>query len=263
VVVLAKSTADPSKIARSEFSVVFGDLTLNPNQANVYRGVEQKFEVRLGGIPYHNVAWSVSPSVGTIDTNGVYHAPETMTHDEDVVLSATSRDVPGKSVSAKIHVKAMADPIRINCGDQGGFRDAKGNEWSGDSGFSPATVGYHNSVPIKNTTPDLVYLYQSQRYRYKNDAFFYSFDLPNGEYQVTLMFADYTNERPVKDYSFDVKLNGKQVLTRFIPDDFVGARAAIDKTFTANVTNHSLRIDFIGDGGLAFINGIQILPVSK
>jgi hypothetical protein len=261
VVIVATSTADSSKTAKVEFPLTFGALSIDPGHVTVARGLDQKFKVELSGVPYTNLAWSLSPSVGSIAPDGTYRAPETIPHDEDVTVSASSRDVPGKSASAKVHIKAAIDPIRINCGDAGGFRDALGNVWSGDFGFTPS-VGYHVlNVSIKNAPPDMQPLYDSARYRYENEAFSYNFNLPNGEYAVTLKFADYYHEMPVKNY-FDVKINGKKVLSHFNPTEVAGPRTAIDKDFTIDVANHALQIDFIGNGGNAYVSGIQILPSS-
>jgi len=258
VVVAARSTIDKSKTASAAFSFKFGELSISPTEAVLGRGLEQQFAIDLTGVPYRNVTWSLSPAVGSIDSAGTYRAPDDIQDDTDVTVSASSRDVAGKVVSAKVRVKAIPNPIRINCGDQGGFRDAKGNEWIGDFGYSPST-GYHvDNVVIKNATQDMQYLYRSARYRYANESFFYNFQLPNGMYNVTLLFADYSHDKPVQNY-FDVKLNDKPVLTRFNPTEIVGGQAAITKQFSVGVTSRNLRIDFVGDGGNAYISGIEIV----
>jgi hypothetical protein len=247
VMVVATSTVDRSKVARAEFSLTFGNLAISPPAATLGHGLEQKFAATLSGAPYQNVKWSISPAIGSIAPDGTYRAPETLPHDEDVSVIASSRDVEGKTGTAKIHVKALSDPIRINCGDQGGFRDAQGNEWTGDWGGSPATAYHVDNIPIKNAGPDMQYLYRSSRYRYPNESFFYNFMLPNGQYNVILMFADTAHDTPDTNNFFDVKLNGKQVLSHFNPSAIAGPKTALNKEFQVSITNHNLRIDFIGE----------------
>lgn len=260
VIVAATSNVDKSKTARAEFLLSFGDLAISPAVGAIGHGLDQKFAVTLSGLPYANVKWSVSPAIGSISQDGTYHAPEAIPQDADVTITASSRDVEGKTATARLHVKAIQDPIRINCGDQPGFRDAQGNEWSGDWGGSPASTGHADNVLIKNASPDMQYLYRSSRYRYPNESFFYNFSLPNGQYRVILMFADTAHDTPDMNNFFDVKLNGKQVLSHFNPSAIAGPKTALNKDFSMTVTNHNVRIDFIGDGGSPFVNGIQILP---
>jgi len=206
------------------------------------------------------VRWSIAPAVGSINSEGIYTGPEQpVSEPTAVTVTATSVVDPLIKASATLTVLPGVPDIRINCGDLPGFIDADGNVWSADYGAVGGVV-YDNDVVIAGTTPDMQRLYQSARYGYDNQAFYYSFPEPNGVYRVTLKFAEYSFTSGTGHHVFDVKINGTQVLTNFdITIAAEGNQRAVDKTFTAVVTNSVMRLDFIGHQGGALINGIQIL----
>lgn len=95
--------------ARSNGSPVKHTLTvrvlpnpkLEPPQASLAPGGTQLFTARMKGLPRSTVTWTVEePDGGTVDTNGLYHAPNrlgtyhvvaTSTLDPDVSVTATVR----------------------------------------------------------------------------------------------------------------------------------------------------------------------------
>ncbi len=261
VVVEAKSITDPSKIATAEAMFKAGELAISPGSIAVARSLTQQFKASIEGAPYSNVAWSLSPQVGTINAEGLFTAPEKLSVDTKVTVRAQSKTNGSEAATASMIVKVLPDPIRIDCGE-GSFKDAKGRLWAQDYGYSGQTVKYSVNVPILHAPPDMLPLYQSSRYVYDNGKFSYNFPLPNGKYRVTLMFSDYGFDTPGHHY-FDVKLNGRQVLTNFDPNAEYGTRAAIDKQFEVTVDDKALHIDFIGHKGGALINGIEIVPIAE
>ena len=192
VVVEAKSIADPSKTATAGMTFQFGKFTVTPESATLYRSLSTQLSADLSGAKYPDVSWSIEPKIGTISQDGVYTAPNAMSSDATVTVTAKSKAVPDQTASTTLNVKAKPETIRIDSGARGPFKDAAGNTWLADYGFSANTMGYTQLTPIKGVSPDMQHLYQSARYRYSNQNFDYKFDLPNGRYAVTLMFADYS-----------------------------------------------------------------------
>ena len=262
IVLQAKSTSDPSKVATADMVLKFGDFTLTPPAKTLIRSLSTQFVPKLDGANYPNVAWSIEPSVGTISPDGTYTAPDRLPADTSVTVTAHSKDVGAKSASATIQLKIRPDPIRIDCGATGPFKDAQGNVWSADYGFSNPTVAYRENAQIARASSDMQVLYQSARYRYANQEFNYKFPLPNGRYAVTLKFADYSF-KTAGHYDFDVVLNGVTVLKDFDFDTVYGAGAAVDKRFETAVTNKLLTIDFIGKKQGASVNGLEILYLGE
>ena len=51
------------------------------------------------------VVWSRSPQVGTVDANGLYTAPQSVSAEQTIILTATSVVDPLESATAKITLK--------------------------------------------------------------------------------------------------------------------------------------------------------------
>jgi hypothetical protein len=206
--------------------------------------------------------WSISPKVGSIDDHGTYKGPaQPVSEPVAVTITAESREDATISASAVVTVLPGVPDIRVNCGSLPGFTDAQGRVWSSDFGSSAGVVYDDTTVTIQGATPDMQRLYQSARYLYDDESFRYSFTTPNSDYNVTLKFAEFVYD-DAGHHIFDVKINGKQVLTNFdIAVAAGGGRHAYDRTFRTTVTDNVLRIDFIGHKGGALINGIEITHV--
>jgi hypothetical protein len=259
VVIEARSTVDSSKTATNQITMEPGTLTINPESAAIPYSLSQKFQALLSGTPYENVSWSVSPNLGSFNPDGLYTAPEKIRSDTAVTVKAESKLYKDLAATATLKIKASPDAIRIICGTMPGFKDAQGNEWSSDHGYSGQSLTYHVSTPIPKASPDLMRVYQTSRYVYANSKFGYSFPVPNGRYKVKLLFCDYAFDTP-GHHDFDVKLNGQPVLTNFDPNAVYGTRAAVDKDFDLDVRDKAVNIDFIAHKGGALINGIEIIP---
>jgi hypothetical protein len=132
------------------------------------------------------------------------------------------------------------------------YTDTLGQAWSADTGFSGGNVA-STTKTITNTTDPA--LYQTERY----GSFNYQFNVPNGNYNVVLKFAE-IYWTAAGQRTFNVSINGTQVLTNF--DIFAaagGALKAIDKTFPIAVTNNQLNIVFTpGSADLPKVSAIQI-----
>jgi hypothetical protein len=255
-VIEAKSTVDPKLAATAELKFGFGALALSPGTVSVARSLSQKFKASINGKPYTNVNWSLTPAVGQIAPDGTYTAPDSLAQDTQVTVKAASGDDPSKSATATIDVKSAPPAIRVNCGDTGAFKDGHGNVWAADHGASGGMVN-NARKPIAGSSPDMLPLYQSSRYCYPDQRFYYIFAVPNGRYAVTLKFADYSWTTP-RHYIFDVLLNGQKVLNKFDPEVGYPPATAIDKRYEVTVTNKTIRIDFVAEGAAAIINGIEI-----
>ncbi len=116
IVLEAKSTVDPSKTATAEMVLKFGNFSLSPAQVKIARSLSKQLIPKIDGATYTNVAWSLQPNIGKIAPDGTYTAPDNLPEDASVTVTAHSKDVPDKSASAKIDIKAKPDPIRVDCG---------------------------------------------------------------------------------------------------------------------------------------------------
>ena len=140
--------------------------------------------------------------------------------------------------------------VRVNGGGPA-YTGGDGRAWQADTGFSGGQTATVASA-ISGTSDQT--LYQSERY----GNFSYSFSRPNGTYTVTLKFAEiYWSSAGQR--VFNVAINGQQVLSNFDILASVPKNTALDKTFTASVTNGTLTITFTTIRDNAKISAIEVV----
>ncbi len=95
---------------------VIGEITVSPSTATVFLTKTQQFEARENGVPTTNVNWSVNgtvggdSTVGPISAQGLYTAPSAVPPGGTVTVTATHKDDPTLSASAKV---TILEPISI------------------------------------------------------------------------------------------------------------------------------------------------------
>lgn len=103
VIVTATSNADPSKTATSTITLVLTVVTIavTPASASLKAGQSQQFSATVTGST-SGVAWSMSPSVGTLTAMGLYTAPAVLTAQQTAIITATLATDSTKSASATV-----------------------------------------------------------------------------------------------------------------------------------------------------------------
>ena len=147
------------------------------------------------------------------------------------------------------------------------YTDSASQTWYGDQEYIPGvtTWGYVlggseagefvGTQPIAGTTDP--FLYQDERWGIAG----YRFELANGRYQVTLMWAEQFVSAPGQRV-FSVKLQGDIVLKDFDILAAAGGRfKAVNRAFTATVTDRLLAIDFIQGAENPTIAAISVQPI--
>ena len=155
----------------------------------------------------------------------------------------------------KTATPVVASTWRVNAGGPA-YTDSKGNVWAADENFTNGTAAVTTST-ITGTTDQT--LYQSQRY---GNPVNYSFNVPAGNYQVTLKFAE-TYWTAAGSRVFNVLVNGTTVLTNF--DIFAtagGQNKALDEVLSnISATGGTITVQVgpaSADNGM--VCGIQIVP---
>ena len=145
--------------------------------------------------------------------------------------------------------------LRINCGG-GQYTDMAGNTWFADQGFSDG--GPVTTTDSISGTSDPA-LYQAQ-HTSGSQFFGYMLPVPNGQYTLTLLFADIQGDQGQN--SSNVTANGQQLLTNFSPYTAAGnvADAAVVKTFLITITSGQLNLSF---GSRFAIAGISLAPAAQ
>ncbi|WP_221392191.1 ELWxxDGT repeat protein [Dyadobacter sp. NIV53] len=155
--------------------------------------------------------------------------------------------------------------LRINSGGAA-FAASSGRNFSADQYFSGTTqISNAGSGDIQGTTDDQ--LYKEQRF---GSAFQYNTPVANGQVSVVLHFAELYWGVPGKGGStgtgkrrFHVEIEGSRKLTNY--DIFAsagGAMRARTETFTVNVTDGILNINFLsGATDKPVIAAIEVVPI--
>jgi hypothetical protein len=147
-------------------------------------------------------------------------------------------------------------PIRISSG--GAYTDSLGQVWSADYGYLQGST-YSTSAAITGTSDQR--LYQTERYNVPTLT--YQFSVPNGNYTVTLKFAEIydtaAGQRPM-----NITLNGTTVATNLdVWTAAGGPNRAYDLSYPVSVTGGQLTITLTynrnDNANSAEVNSIQVL----
>ncbi len=143
---------------------------------------------------------------------------------------------------------AVSSVWRVNTGGPA-FVDSWGNTWMADTNYSGG-YGHGVTVTVSNTNDSA--LYQDERF---GNPFTYTFNVPPGNYQVTLKFAELYWEE-AGDRIFDVYINSTRVLDDFdIYDEAAVSFRAVSKVFD-NISAAAGRISI--EFGSAVIDNAQV-----
>ena len=165
-------------------------------------------------------------------------------------------EVNNAKVSA-VEIKPSLIIARVNAGEDNEdniYTDSLGQEWSANMGLSGGRSSSRNNE-IAQTDNDP--LYQTEYY---GADFDYSKDVANGNYNVTLHFAE-TVFNDAGRRVFDVSAEDQLILDNFdIISEAGGQNIAIERTFTVGVNDGTLDLDFVAEVNNAKVSAIEIRP---
>jgi hypothetical protein len=129
-------------------------------------------------------------------STGVSPTATTQTVTPTSVASATpTSTIPAGASRVYLPITRRRYPIEflVNCGSDEEYRDSAGGLWAADQPYAPGNWGHVGSVVTFSTDQEVgntadALLYQDQSFAY--GSFSYQFDVPDGEYEVTLYFAE-------------------------------------------------------------------------
>ena len=169
----------------------------------------------------------------------VYGSPLTISTITTVKAMATKSGLANSAVATATYVFLAGDQPRmaINCGGSA-YADGGGISYHNDTLYQGG-AGYISSNPISGTTDDA--LYQSERF----GTFAYNIPLANGNYEVTLKFAElYWSAAGAR--LFNVNAEGQAKVSNLdIYASAGGKNQAYDAAFTVAVSDGLLNLDFI------------------
>lgn len=153
---------------------------------------------------------------------------------------------------------ATSVPLRVHCGGAQ-YTDTKGNVWQADFGFSEGK-SVANTGAITGT-PDPV-LFST----YHWDPGNYTFQIPDGKYQVNLYFVEATPaDEKIGARIFNVYVQGTVVFPNLdVFSEAGGANIALIKSTMVTVSNGTLKLGFgYASGGEPDVSAIEVLPANQ
>lgn len=230
-------------VSVGDTTVIHGlDLAAAPGR---YRALVMAFDTVVTGGQL-SIIFSATLDAPTVNAVRVESFARGPTHTPTATPTVTNTPIPPYDV-------------RVNAGG-GQYIDPQANVWLADKAYSAGSWGYiggstyATGQPVANT--DKGPLYQDERFWSGSGG--YKFDVPNGDYQVELRFAEiyysYAGAR-----QFDVSIEGVRVL-----DDFDvlaaagGALRATDRSFVVHVADGQLNIDFVGVKNAPKVNALRV-----
>ncbi len=152
----------------------------------------------------------------------------------------------------------VASTWRVNAGGAA-YTDTTGNLWSADTNFTGGTAANQGTTINGTVNPTL---YDTQRY---GGSFTYVFNVPAGNYQTSLLFAEtYPGDFAAGDRVFNVLVNGVTVLANLDVYAQAGANTALNEVLNNLApSGGAITLQFVGTAskdGNAVVEAIQIVP---
>ena len=97
-------------------------------------------------------------------------------------------------------------------------------------------------------------LFQSMRQKVSE----YRFDVPMGDYELTLFFAEINKSEKSNSNLFNVQINNEMALVDFCPAKEIGEYTLLPKKLSVRIDNEPLMIKFKATSGFSYINAIEI-----
>lgn len=213
-----------------------------------------------------NAVWNVAFTNGDhyIEARGIYQDKE-----ERTGLTVSTTVIPEKLNNYNFSNKELA----INAGSNTNYTAPEtGLTWVSDKPYTQGSWGYIGGkaettlTQIKGTNDNP--LFQSVR----TTPQMYRFDVPNGEYEIELLFADifgtgasiaHTLGTAIEENQmrniFDIIINGTNVDGAINLGDLVGKYYAVRKKYIVKAEKgENITIQFRNVSGTSFINGIKL-----
>jgi hypothetical protein len=245
-----------------------GSVVVAPTTAALLPGQQVKFSASVGGNAGAAVNWSVSgggSTPGSVDASGNYSAPASLSQAVTVSVTATSAADSTQSASAQVTVTPISNGsggtsvVNIDCGGFSKYTGSDGTQWLADTyytGGQQLYTGYGVAGANDST------IYQTSRVGYYG-GFSYSIPVTNGQYNLTLRFAD-SQYWAVGQRVFNVAVNGVATLNNFdVVAQGGSSYKAVDRQFPITVTNGQVLLDFAAVVNTPLISAIQITPVGQ
>lgn len=218
--------------------------------------------------PFTDISWlSLTPTSGTINAGGQRNLRITV---DTTGLAAgvyrarvaiTTNDPQNPRLLVPVTLMVSAYRVGVNSGGAR-FVDADGNAWLADRLANATRWGYTASNSTVDTTNhNIIGVSEDELFQdLRKDAGGYRFpNVPNGVYQVELLFAELDSIQPNKRV-FDVYIENQLVLPAFDPINDAGRFVANTKQYFVTVSDGTLNVQLLSRRGYKppIINALRV-----
>ncbi len=240
--------------------------------------VERRQQVKVYTNAHEVELWQNGKSLGKQPVNNHFALFDVDWQDGDNRLEAKADGATDHTVVSYRQVPTDAKQISelaVNVGSHCYFQSAKtGVTWVADRAYTEGSWGYiggkagSTQAEIKCTEDGP--LYQTMQ----NGIEGYRFDVPQGRYELELLFTDTHQKQAQSIYllgkdkdqadvetrkgGFDIEVNGKLVETDFVPGAEAGYFTALRRCYLVEAGKEGLQVKFVSKDGKAFLSGIKI-----
>lgn len=254
------------------FSEWSGDLSGSMNPTNITMDADKNITANFTPVPSYTLTTNATNgSIALYPPGGTYNEGTvvrlTAIPDLGYEFSGWSGDFSGSANPATIIMDAnrsltadfsLGDTFTAFAVNSGGsaFTSDDGTAYNADMNYSDGNT-YSTGSSISGTGDDP--LYQSERY---GNSFSYDIPMPNGNYLVTLMFAEiYHNS--ARNRVFNVAIEDSQVISNLDIWTKMGKNAAYDETHAVTLSDEVLNISFSTVTDNAKISAIRVVQVTE
>jgi beta-galactosidase len=155
------------------------------------------------------------------------------------------------------------DQLAVNVGSRAQVADDDAVVWEGDQPYRPGAFGYvggeakmfNKDLAIEGTRETPMY------FSYREGLSAYRFDVPDGEYEVELRFAEPT-AKVAGARVFGVSVNGRALPVVDLAGQYGLARAAVLRVSATAVNGAGVVVRFEPRVGLPILNAIRVRSLS-
>ncbi len=188
-------------------------------------------------------------------------APPTATPTPTATSTPTATPTPTATDTPTATPTPVPYEQRVHVGSTATFTDGAGKVWAADRAYGTTGPWGYTTGTAKSTTTAVAGTTDDALYqKYREIVGEYRFQVPNGQYLVTLRFAEFTvtkaTDRPMK-----ITIEGVVVENNLSVYGVVGLATALDRTYTANVSDGLLTIAFAKGAGASKSPAINAILV--
>jgi beta-galactosidase len=158
--------------------------------------------------------------------------------------------------------------LAVNVGSNCYFTDPASQLcWLPDRPYTPGSWGYTGGEPLTRsghigTTPQIIGTANDPLLQTARDGIRqYRFDLPNGSYELELLFADISATKTDNPNTLNVGVNDEPWLLHFCPATEAGRHTLVARKRMVEVTDGKLEVSFEATTGQTYLNTIKVLRI--